>query len=191
MLLVVANVFAQNKELSIEDAVLKGRTTLAPERLPQLQWIPQSNSFSYVGKKNGLEILLVANTSNLKRDTILTIEELSKSYFNITADTKKIERFPAITWESSGNFRYVYNNAVYSFDVSNKQSSLLVKAPKNAEDLDYDAKTKRLVYTVNNNLFYADINSTKLNNSKSLDQDFISAKENTITQDGSYEVLNG
>lgn len=51
MLLIAVNLFAQTKELSIEDAVLKGRTTLAPERLAQLQWVPQSNTFSYVGKK--------------------------------------------------------------------------------------------------------------------------------------------
>lgn len=191
MLLLVANLFAQNKELSIEDAVLKGRTSLAPEKLAQLQWVPQSNTFSYVAKKNGSEVLLVANTNNLKRDTVLTIEELSKSYFNITADSKKIERFPAIAWESSKNFRYTYNNAIYNFDLPTKQSSLIVKAPKNAEDLDYDIKTKRLVYTVNNNLYFADVNSTKLNNGKSSDQDFMVTKESAITQDGSYEVVNG
>ena len=91
----VSNVWAQNKELTIDEAVLKGRTTLAPERLAQLQWIPNTNTFSYIGKKNGNEILLVVNTSNLKRDTALTIEEFNSSYFNITADSKKIERFPA------------------------------------------------------------------------------------------------
>ena len=191
MLLIAVNLFAQTKELSIEDAVLKGRTTLAPERLAQLQWVPQSNTFSYVGKKNGSEVLLVANTTNLKRDTVLSIDELSKSYFNITADTKRIDRFPSIIWESSGSFRYVYNNAVYNFNLSNKQSSLIVKAPKNAEDLDYDPKTKRLVFTVNNNLFYADENTTKSNNGKSIDQDFVYGKETAITNDGSYEMVNG
>ena len=49
---------AQQKLLSIEDAVLKQRTTLAPERLSQLQWIPNTPIFSYVGKKNAIELLL-------------------------------------------------------------------------------------------------------------------------------------
>ncbi|MCX6186364.1 MAG: DPP IV N-terminal domain-containing protein [Bacteroidetes bacterium] len=187
----VISAFAQNKELSIDEAVLKGRTTLAPERLAQLQWIPNTNTFSYIGKKNGYEILLVVNTSNLKRDTALTIEEFNSSYFNITADSKKIERFPAITWESKSSFRYTYENAIYQFDVSKKQSILLVKAPKEAEDLEYEPKTKRLAYTLNNNLFYADEATTKANNTKDSNKDYGFSKEDMLTHDGNYEMVYG
>lgn len=187
----VINAFAQNKELTIDEAVLKGRTTLAPERLAQLQWIPNTNTFSYIGKKNGNEILLVVNTSNLKRDTALTIEEFNSSYFNITADSKKIERFPAITWESKSSFRYTYENAIYQFDISKKQSILLVKAPKEAEDLEYEPKTKRLAYTLNNNLFYADEATTKANNTKDSNKDYGFSKEDMLTHDGNYEMVYG
>jgi len=50
---------AQDKMLSVEDAVMKARTVLAPERLSQLQWIPGTQNLSYVAKKNGKEIIVV------------------------------------------------------------------------------------------------------------------------------------
>ena len=40
--------FAQN--LTIEDAILKGRTTLAPQRLSQLMFKPDNKTISYIGK---------------------------------------------------------------------------------------------------------------------------------------------
>ena len=39
VLLLSLSGFAQNKLLTIEDAVMKGRNTLAPARLNQLNWV--------------------------------------------------------------------------------------------------------------------------------------------------------
>ena len=50
---------AQDKMLSVDDAVLKQRTTLSPDRLSQLQWIPNVYKFSFVGKKQGKDILII------------------------------------------------------------------------------------------------------------------------------------
>ena len=41
-------IISQNKLLTIQDAVLKGRTTLAPKRLQNLSFIPNSDKFAYV-----------------------------------------------------------------------------------------------------------------------------------------------
>jgi hypothetical protein len=41
-------IIAQDKLLTIQDAVLKGRTSLAPKRLQSLSFIKGANKFSYI-----------------------------------------------------------------------------------------------------------------------------------------------
>ena len=55
-LISVGSVQAQLQKLTMEDAVLRQRTTLAPKRLLQLQWIPGSASYSFVDTKNSAEV---------------------------------------------------------------------------------------------------------------------------------------
>ncbi|HWR33423.1 MAG TPA: hypothetical protein VN451_07855, partial [Chitinophagaceae bacterium] len=43
-------VFSQNKMLTMEDAMLKARTTLAPQNLAQLQFYGSSNDYMYMKK---------------------------------------------------------------------------------------------------------------------------------------------
>ncbi|HHG84936.1 MAG TPA: hypothetical protein ENJ82_09335, partial [Bacteroidetes bacterium] len=39
---------AQTKSLTLEQAVLQGRTTLAPTNIRNLSWIPETDKFGYV-----------------------------------------------------------------------------------------------------------------------------------------------
>lgn len=102
----------QSQNLTIDDAILKGRTTLAPERLSQLMWKPDNKTMSYVGKQNGKEVLVYINTPNLTRDTVLKIEELYNSFYGIMPEETKFERFPFFSWLDNNTIIYTYNNAV-------------------------------------------------------------------------------
>ncbi|HND89129.1 MAG TPA: hypothetical protein PK971_12420, partial [Saprospiraceae bacterium] len=48
LLLAPLFLLAQNTPLTMSDAILKGRSALAPANLRQLQWIPGANQFSHV-----------------------------------------------------------------------------------------------------------------------------------------------
>jgi dipeptidyl-peptidase-4 len=144
---------AQNKVMSLEDAVLKGRTVLAPERLSQLQWIPKSNTLAYVAKRQGKEVMVTLAIPSLNRDTILEIHELSNAFLNLLPKATALTRFPFLTWTSLSTFRFYYTNAHYEFNLSNKKVSLLAKASKDGENLDFDAVSNKLAYTLYNNLY--------------------------------------
>ncbi|MCG9879275.1 MAG: DPP IV N-terminal domain-containing protein, partial [Bacteroidia bacterium] len=147
------SVGAQNKMLTVEDAVMKGRTVLAPERLSQLQWIPKSNTLAYVAKKSGKEVMVVQEVPSLKRDTILEIQELSNAFLNLLPQAPALNRFPFLTWLNLTSFRFYYSNAHYMFNLSNKKVTLLARAPKDGENLDFDAGSNKLAYTLYNNLY--------------------------------------
>jgi dipeptidyl-peptidase-4 len=64
-----------------------------------------------------------------------------------------LNRFPFLTWTSLSTFRFYYTNAHYEFNLSNKKVSLLAKASKDGENLDFDAGSNKLAYTLYNNLY--------------------------------------
>jgi len=144
---------AQNKLLSVDDAVLKGRTVLAPERLSQLQWIPKSTKLAFVAKKQGKEVMVVQDIPSLKNDTILEIQELSNAFLNLLPKNPALNRFPFLTWVNPNSFRFYYANAHYIFNFNDKKVSLLARAPKEGENLDFDAGSNKLAYTLYNNLY--------------------------------------
>ncbi|MES2381988.1 MAG: DPP IV N-terminal domain-containing protein [Bacteroidota bacterium] len=158
-LAIVGFSYAQNQTLSIDDAILKGRTTLAPERLSQMMWKPDNKTISYVGKKNGKEVLIYINTPGLTRDTVLTIEDFYSSFYSIMPEEKKLERFPFFSWLDNNTMLYNYNNTMYVYNLSSKKTSLKVKMPGTAENLDYEKINNRIAYTVGNSLYVSDITS--------------------------------
>ena len=134
----VGFVNAQNQTLSIDDAILKGRTILAPERLSQLMWKPDNKTMSYVGKLNGKEVLIYINTPNLNRDTVLKVEDLYASFYGILPEESKFERFPFFTWYDNASIIYNYNNAVLLYNFETKKTTIKAKASGSAENLDFE-----------------------------------------------------
>lgn len=153
LLLAAITSTAQNKMLSIDDAVSKGRTVLAPERLSQLQWIPETNQYSFVAKRQGKEVLVVQDAATGKSDSIMDIAEFATALQNTLPYEKAVGRYPFITWINASAFRFNYSNKVYFFNLSNKKVTQIAAAPKDAEDLDFDAASNKLAYTLNNNLY--------------------------------------
>ncbi|MFM7015855.1 MAG: hypothetical protein ACKOX3_05940, partial [Bacteroidota bacterium] len=60
--------FAQKKNLTLDEAVLQQRTTLAPKRLAQLQWVANTDSYSYT---DGDKLIVESTTANSKKEYLL------------------------------------------------------------------------------------------------------------------------
>ena len=68
---------AQTKLLTIEDAISKQKTTLAPARLKQLQWIKDADQFSFLDKKENQDILLIQGISDKAPVSQISVEALT------------------------------------------------------------------------------------------------------------------
>ena len=181
---------AQQKTLTVEDAVLKQRTSLSPERLSQIQWIPGVNQFGYVGKLQGKEILIIQDAISLKRDSVLGIDDFSVALKNLLPNDKGVTRFPFITWLSPSTFRFSYANGYYFFNLGSKKINLLAHAPKEAENLDFEPSINKLAYTLGYNLF---VNQDAKIQDESITSDNgqLINKGEMITTDGTYGIQNG
>ncbi|MBA5629058.1 S9 family peptidase [Moheibacter lacus] len=135
-------IFAQNKELTMNEAVLGIRA-----EGKYYQWLPESDQF-YEKVKTGYGNALVAyDASNLKVDTLLT----SKSF-------KETNNVPNLSWFNKNEAYYNDANSYKWFKFSDKKSTNWFECPENFETIEIDGKSKQAAYVVDNNLFLVDAN---------------------------------
>jgi dipeptidyl-peptidase 4 len=146
--------YSQNRMLTMEEAILKANTTLAPENISSLGWIPNSNSFSYTAKKNGIDYLVVGKVNKPGRDTLL-----SAAYFKGLHNNMSDKRFPYITWLSTDSFYYTNEDKdrlVYEvYHVAAKKVTVANSIPGLAGNTEAENKKLNVAYTFKNNLYIA------------------------------------
>ncbi len=136
---------AQSK-LSMADAILKGRTTLAPANLRQLQWIPGTSQFTHVLNSK----LVRVNAANLATDTLSLLPDINAGLAKNSA--KSVETLPALNWINQENYWFTAGSAIYTGS-TNGTITRKNWYPETAESVDIESKTYKVAYTLNNGLF--------------------------------------
>jgi dipeptidyl-peptidase-4 len=185
-----ATAFGQQKLLTMEEAVIKQRTTLAPDKLLQLQWIKGTNQFSYIVKKEGKEQLIREDASTLVRDTVITIDDFKILFKTLEMDIAPPERFPVITWMDKDQFRFMHANAFYQINVKTKVAAAINKLPKNAEDLEFEPVTSKVAFTESNNVVVYD-KTMWLNLIQNKPKADMNNDPAYLSKDGTYGIVNG
>jgi dipeptidyl-peptidase-4 len=162
-------VSAQNKLLTIQDAVLKGRTSLAPKRLQNLAFVPGTDKFAYIDNN---VVKLGDNTSG-KTSDVLSLRDINSALKQSSKDT--LGAFSFITWKNENQF--YFSNAkgewIYTIDKKSVQESDKKQPEKTPENMD-EASNGLYAYVQENNLFIHD-----------------HGKEIQVTKDGSYSLTYG
>src|SRR5450432_2776769 len=78
---------AQTKLLTIEDALVNNRTTLAPENLKQLQFLYGTEDYVYLQKTNGQDAWMRGNTKPVADQPFLTLSSLNQKLKAAGSDT--------------------------------------------------------------------------------------------------------
>ena len=135
------------KELTLADAVLKGGTDLAPQRLKGLQWIPGTGSYCYL-KNDTLWSGVVGKRADMP---IVGLASLNDGL----PEEAKLKRFPSITWDGSTQFDLMHNDRVYVWDRKSSKLAERLRMLPQAENQDADDKQHQVAYTVGQNLYIA------------------------------------
>lgn len=169
VLLFSISVFAQ-KDFTLKQVILEA-SSLTPLQLNQLQWIPDSEEFSYVEEsKNGIE--LVAETIESGSKIILTsLDDLNGSLGNALLDA--VERFPSFKWYSSNEIWFWQKNKLVLFNIINNTATVLNEITEGGSNSEFIVSGK-IAYTIDNNLFIA-------NNSNQIQ----------VTNDDNPAIVNG
>lgn len=164
---------AQNKKLSLSDAVLLQRTTLAPKKLSQLQWIPGTNDFSYVDSREGNDVFVKGNALKEGMSDLLSLSTLNNLLLKSSADT--LPKMPVAKWKDAGTLEIVTGKKIWHYRL--KDNILMLKdsvtIPASGEVAEDDG-TGHIAYVDNYNI-YIESNHRRLQ----------------VTQDGSGSVVYG
>jgi dipeptidyl-peptidase-4 len=142
--------YSQNKNLTIEDAVLNIKTSLAPKKLSSLQWIKGADAYSYVDSSRILKIDGVVSKDFKKS---VNVALLNQKFKLLSMDT--LASFPAVAWENKSAFSFQFAKKLWLYNISLDSLKIVTDRnfPANAENQDENQITKNVAYTIENNLF--------------------------------------
>lgn len=159
---------SQNATLSIQDAVLKGRTSLAPKRLQNLQFSPNGTYFLYT--ENQAALIFNAQSMQLisKFDIRHCNTQLKKHAFSDT-----LNQFGFKGWANDSAI--LINTATGLKEISFYSAKAYTKTEiPNYEHLELFENSETYAYVKNHNVIV-----------------FSEGVETQVTSDGSYEIENG
>ena len=145
LLLGNALLWAQNKPLTLEDAILKGRTELAPQNIAGLQWIAGGSELCFQSEDG--KAFIRRSPVGKKRDERISLAQIK------AASGLELTRLPRINWTSDQSFYFQHKGAFYSYNTSSKKSAKVLELPPNAANVDYWADKNQAAYTVDHNLY--------------------------------------
>lgn len=165
----VAGPLTAQKELTLEDAVLKQRKDLAPKMLKDLKWIGSSNTYSY---RDGDRIM--RGTLGKSKDMEMVSLELLKKA--VGPEVEDMKRIPSFTWVESGVMRFTHGNIAYTFNPGKRDIQQLLSFQVDAANKEFSPNGKKMAYTLGEDLYIAHSDI---------------AQNTQVTTDGGNGIVNG
>lgn len=159
---------AQNKLLTIQEAVLKGRTTLAPKRLQGLSFVKTSNQFSFIDNNT----IKLGDQQSGKIKELLSLKELNAQLKSSTKDT--LAALTSITWKNGNQFYFTNKKGELLYTIDKKTISESDKHAEPTELESYEKETITGAYT-----YCKDFNLFVSKN----------GKDTQVTTDGSINIV--
>ncbi len=159
---------AQQKQMTLEDAIIGAFSYLRPESMEGLAW-QNDEVFTFIENDT-----LWAETAKKGGKTIITTRDELNTYVN-AGDEVAFRRFPGYSW-IEGKLLMVQNNGRYFvFSPEEKELIYEIKLPGEAENAVLNHPGKFVAYTVNDDLFVT----------------FSNGKTIQVTDDGGNGIVNG
>jgi dipeptidyl-peptidase-4 len=167
-LLSVFFVNSQTKLLTMEDAMLKARTSLAAENLSQLQFFGATNNYIYLKKINGADVWMKGNVA-VPDGAFLNLTQLNAELRSAFLDT--VKSMPSIRFTPDGWQLSVNGDKVLLDPLKHTYKVLLPKSLAAKENVE-EGSRGYVAYLDNFNLF--------VSNGESAEQ---------VTTDGSRDIV--
>ncbi|MBL4651762.1 MAG: DPP IV N-terminal domain-containing protein, partial [Flavobacteriales bacterium] len=166
------NSFCQDKELTLEDAVLKRWTDLRPETIKQLHWTGKEGQYCFSKKEDDESYYVLGNINSNKTGNLISLTQLN-NLLELSGENVLL-KLPSISWIGENDFSFHYNNSVYLYDIEKKNVAKVLDYSEKAANKSFAKKTLKIAYTVDDNLFVVDAQT-----------------EAQITNDGGNGIVNG
>ncbi len=170
IILLFSGISTAQKNFTLEQVILN-TASLSPNKLLQLQWIPETDYFSYVESNDGNEILVRENSMTEGKETILSLSSLNVSIQS--SGLSSLTSFPIIKWISISTIRFWDKQSLVEYNLNTRSLTIINDIAGNGVNADYNNPHK-IAYTIDNNLFIA-----------------VNSKQIQITNEENKNIING
>lgn len=165
------NADAQNKWLTMEDAMVKNRTTLAPENLKQLQFVYNTNDYVYLKKINDNDVWVRGGLKSVGESPFLTLVQLNEKL--TAAGYTALKTMPAIQFNKGDEWIFSIDGNKVSMNPASGKVNVIVPKYYTGKENTEESSAGYIAYLDNYNLFVA------------LGMD----ERNQVTTDGSKDIV--
>ncbi|MBI1838442.1 MAG: DPP IV N-terminal domain-containing protein [Flavobacteriia bacterium] len=164
-------IYAQKKvELTLEQAVLEQNRMFGVDKLRMFQWIPGTESYTYMEKVDKTWVLKIASVSNAVAIDLITLNDLN------LALNCKLFSFYGLEWKDKNTFYINDGLNFYKYDVTAKKGLKIYSIDENAGDVSFNKVNESVVYTVENNLIYKNSKGERIAITSNSDKNIISGQ---------------
>ena len=142
----------------MEDAMLKARTTLAPENLSQLQFYGTTNDYIYLKKIEGKDTWLKGNYKTSSDSIFLSLDALNNKLKQSGLDT--VKSMPAIKFAPGRWAMTINGNKIVLEPVLHTYKTIVSKELAAKENVE-ESSAGYIAYLDNFNLFVSDVKNAK------------------------------
>lgn len=168
-LFIVVNASAQQKTLTMEDAMLNARTTLAPENLKQLQFIKGTGDYVFIKKINGADTWVKGNFKSKEETAYLSLADLNKALRAASLDT--VASFPAMQFNKDNSWLVTIKGQQLMMNVANTPVKTLIDKNTASKENVERSNDGYIAYLDDHNLFVSkdgDVKQVTIDGSKDI-----------------------
>ncbi len=139
---------AQKQELSLEDAVLKRFSDFYPKGPSQLQWIPETDKYSFISETDPPQLMVQSATESTAKPFVL-LEDINAAL----AEDEPLKRFPRISWTGASTFIFRSKRTYQTYEVTTKTATVLFDIPEGAEHVLMNEQHTAFAYILDSDLY--------------------------------------
>jgi len=145
---------AQNKTLTMQDAMSNARTTLAPENLSQIQFIYGTEDYVYAKRLANGPVWMTGNFKSKEEQPFLSLSQLNQKLKAVEKDTLKA--MPFIQFNQGADWILFLNGAKVAFNPAKNTYKTVVSADLAEKTNAEESEAGYVAYLDNFNLFVSD-----------------------------------
>lgn len=142
---------AQNKEISLSDAVMNQYRTFYPEHTTLFNWIPTTENYSFLS--NDYQTLKMGNMKSDKSIDLITAKELA------TLTNETVPYVNVLKWKDATHFYLKAGISYFLVDTKTKTVTKIESVPNAAENEEMSPDNLKIAYTIGDNLHVSTVSN--------------------------------
>lgn len=169
-LLVGQETLSQQKQFTLEEAVIGRWQGLSPDNLRDLKWIPGKDRFSFIDGDR----LIQGTPYSKEQQEVITLKDLNEL---TGSGDQQMKRFPRFSWTGPETLIFHSGNRWFKLNPYQKKLIQSTSLPADAENTDYCRDNGHIAYTIDNNLFIGDFSGQAVPISQEKNRDIVFGQE--------------